>query len=674
MAGQRRPTGENPHARKRGPARGGSPPAPTGLPGFAGWAFDGRSFAVLALLLFYLLVALAITAWSFWPASAAAGTPTPAELSVLRTGRAIILAVDCMLLGLALLVWKGPPRLGRWRVPANVAYGLSLVLAIAVMLVASGEVRDWAIARHVPESPQLTREQIFDAARASHEGSFPSHAGEPQPASYFEGSWRRHGPLHRSDLRRLEIRRAGDEIRVRIWHECYPGANPCAADEVTAETKRTADGLIASLAATADIPDGRIWMRMGPGRWQDDVVIVTQVYLRERPEVQVSSGSPVGVWREPPPAPLEEFTGDWSRSFPGELGDLTRLSLRETSPGKHGMRVWARCEEKRECDLGESPLLVEAAPETGKVRAVRSTFSRRGHQLVVSLDPPHQGRSFAVTENSTITYERRRTESGQDIEREKRRSTATRRVALRPGHPAESFASQIAAGPLGTVPAAEDINAGSGCGGAEDLHLAVIRNCAIRVNPGKSKVNHRNRLGQTALALAVLQNKHGAAQALLASGADINLPIRFGEGDWPVVDGLQLAQRPELAVGSTSLIMARDAAMVDLLLQAGAEKIVKNSYGWSAIFYFTHHGSVDMLDKLLAAGAHIDATADVDPSHRGTTALMWAAYMNRTAHLQTLLKHRAKRDIRDAAGKTALDYAKGFGHTEAVRLLSSPGS
>jgi ankyrin repeat protein len=172
----------------------------------------------------------------------------------------------------------------------------------------------------------------------------------------------------------------------------------------------------------------------------------------------------------------------------------------------------------------------------------------------------------------------------------------------------------------------------------------------------------------------VLQNKPDMVKALLAQGADINAPIRFGEGEWPVSSGLQRAQRPELAAGSTPLIMARDAAMVSLLLQAGAERNVKNGYGWSAVFYYTHHGSVEMLDTLLAAGADINATADVDPSHRGTTALMWAAYMNRPAHLQMLLKYQPKRDIRDAAGKTALDYAKGFGHAEAVRLLSAPAS
>ena len=45
--------------------------------------------------------------------------------------------------------------------------------------------------------------------------------------------------------------------------------------------------------------------------------------------------------------------------------------------------------------------------------------------------------------------------------------------------------------------------------------------------------------------------------------------------------------------------------------------------------------------------------------------------MNRPAQWQALLKHKPRLDIRDRAGKTALDYARGFGHQEAVRLLSS---
>lgn len=520
--------------------------------------------------------------------------------------------------------------------------------------------------------PVATREQGFDVAKAGYERIFPDFAGEPQPASYFEGPWRRQGRLYRNILRRLEVRRNGDEMRIRIWHECNPGSAPCYAGEVVAQVARSADGLIASLAAEVEIPDGRLWMRMAKGREQDDsAVIVTKVYLSERPEFQLSSG-PVGLWREKLPVPVADFLGDWARSFPGEIGDLTRLSLRETAPGSHAMRAWARCEEKRECDLGESPLQVEVEAETGLVRAVQSKFSSKGHELLVSLEPPRQGRSFAVTENSEITYETSVRSSSRSVVQEKGRSTATRRIALHRGHPAEPFAAVVAAGPLGVAPVAEGPMR-EGCAGIDDLHMAVIHDCSDRLGALKTGLEQRNRLGQTPLALAVLRNKPAMVKALLAQGADINAPIRFGEGEWPVVSGLESAQRPELAAGSTPLIMARDAAMVSLLLQAGAEKSVKNGYGWSAVFYYTHHGSVEMLDTLLAAGADINATADVDPSHRGTTALMWAAYMNRTAHLQTLLKYQPKRDVRDAAGKTALDYAKGFGHAEAIRLLSTPG-
>jgi hypothetical protein len=526
--------------------------------------------------------------------------------------------------------------------------------------------------------PVVTREQGFDMAKAGYERSFPDFAGEPQPAAYFEGVWRRQGRLYHSDLRRLEVRRNGDEMQVRIWHECNPGGAPCAAGEVAAQVARSADGLIASLAATVEIPEGRLWMRMARGRKQDDsAVIVTQVYLRERPEWQVSSGGAVELWREKLPVPVADFLGDWARSFPGEIGDFTRLSLRETAPGSHAMRAWARCEEKRECDLGEAPLQVEVEAETGLVRAVRSRFSSKGRELLVSLEPPRQGRSFAVTENSEITFETvvvpQGRSSSRSVVREKGRSTATRRIALHRGHPAEPFAAVVAAGPLGVAPVAEGGPVREDCAGIDDLHLAVMRDCIDRQGSLKAGLEQRNRLGQTPLALAVLQNKPVMVKSLLAQGADINAPIRFGEGEWPVSSGLQRAQRPELAAGSTPLIMARDAAMVSLLLQAGADMNVKNGYGWSAVFYYTHHGSVEMLDTLLAAGADINATADVDPSHRGTTALMWAAYMNRTAHLQTLLKYQPKRDVRDAAGKTALDYAKGFGHAEAVRLLNTPG-
>ncbi len=213
------------------------------------------------------------------------------------------------------------------------------------------------------------------------------------------------------------------------------------------------------------------------------------------------------------------------------------------------------------------------------------------------------------------------------------------------------------------------------CSDARDLHAGVLLGCVARLRkllemkPEQREV--RNAQGQTPLSVAVLRGRSDAAEILLAGGADVNAPIRFAKGMRTDYSGLQRAQRPELAEDSTPLMMARDAAMVALLLRFGADTRTKNNYGWSAIFYYTHHGTPDMLDALLGAGAAIDDTADVDPSHAGSTPLMWAAYMNRGAQLRTLLKYNPRLEIRDRAKKTALDYARQFGHVEPIQLLSA---
>jgi hypothetical protein len=47
---------------------------------------------------------------------------------------------------------------------------------------------------------------------------------------------------------------------------------------------RNKDGLIVSLAAQLDIPEGRLWMRMARSRQPDEsAVILTQVDLPNRP-------------------------------------------------------------------------------------------------------------------------------------------------------------------------------------------------------------------------------------------------------------------------------------------------------------------------------------------------------------------------------------------------------
>jgi ankyrin repeat protein len=114
--------------------------------------------------------------------------------------------------------------------------------------------------------------------------------------------------------------------------------------------------------------------------------------------------------------------------------------------------------------------------------------------------------------------------------------------------------------------------------------------------------------------------------------------------------------------------------MAGLLLRQGADPLLKNDYGWSAIFYFTRNGNPAMLDTLIRGGANIDDTADVDPSHAGSTPLMWAAYMNLLPQLDALLDRKPRLDIRDRHGLTALDYATRLGHKDAAARLKAAAS
>jgi ankyrin repeat protein len=236
---------------------------------------------------------------------------------------------------------------------------------------------------------------------------------------------------------------------------------------------------------------------------------------------------------------------------------------------------------------------------------------------------------------------------------------AVQRPAPRPAPPASAM----------TAPAAPVV-----CGEAL-LHQAAAAPCLKRLEqlletrPGE--IESRDARGLTPLAAAVLADRIEAAEMLLKARADVNAKVRFAPGTAANVGGLAKAQTPQLAEFSTPLILARSAPMATLLLRYSADPLLKNDYGWSAIFYYTRNGNPAMIDILIAGGANIDDTANVDPSHAGSTPLMWAAYMNLLPQLDALLKHQPRLDIRDRAGNTALDYATRFKHSEAVARLKA---
>ena len=600
-------------------------------------------------------------------------------------GRIVMPALD-----VALLVWivrralagaDHPPA-----IPVNVVrVGLVLLLVGSAALETTGLLRRMVLAQwgRVPGGP--TWEQSMAQEQLQHMTQLSAWLGSAQVPAFFEGSWRRNGHLYRSDVRRLDVRRDGTTFRIRVWHECQAEKAPCDAGEVSAAQTRRADGSIASLEAEVTIPEGRIWLMMGPGKAaHQPAVIVTQVLLPKLPEKRVSSGVGATLLRQKPATPPRELVGEWSRPTPRAIGDFTRITVRESAGQGLAIRAWALCEARRECDLGEREARMELEPD-GRVRSAQATFMREPRQLTLTLDPPYQGKFEVESQVSLFKYEKYRApRTGSQISSNEVTvvggvATSTQSVVLTPGHPSGPFVPDPAPAspPAASAPPVpgSQIAVPASCATALTLHQAVALDCDDLLGKLTSSqagaLESHDAQGQTPLALAVLRNRHGAAERLLKAGADANAPIRFAPGARPNASGLQRAQKPELAERSTPLIMARDAAMVALLLRYGADTKLKNDYGWSALFYFTHHGSVEMLDALLGAGAEVNDTAIVDPSHAGSTPLMWAAYMNRPAHLQVLLKYKARLDIRDRAGKTALDYARGFGHQEPIRLLTA---
>lgn len=56
----------------------------------------------------------------------------------------------------------------------------------------------------------------------------------------------------------------------------------------------------------------------------------------------------------------------------------------------------------------------------------------------------------------------------------------------------------------------------------------------------------------------------------------------------------------------------------------------------------------------------------------GLTALIWAAKQRHVRTVETLLRHRADRTLKDFSGRTAADWASAGGYAELQRLLASP--
>lgn len=119
--------------------------------------------------------------------------------------------------------------------------------------------------------------------------------------------------------------------------------------------------------------------------------------------------------------------------------------------------------------------------------------------------------------------------------------------------------------------------------------------------------------------------------------------------------------------GATPILFTRDAAVVQLLLDRGADVRARSKIGETALMDVATRGDVAAAKLLLAKGADVNAR-----DHRGYTALMFAAQYDDDAVelVRLLLAHGA--DVTAVAeNQTALSLAAKRGETGVTKLLRS---
>lgn len=151
-----------------------------------------------------------------------------------------------------------------------------------------------------------------------------------------------------------------------------------------------------------------------------------------------------------------------------------------------------------------------------------------------------------------------------------------------------------------------------------------------------------------------------------ASGNTL-LILAARDGNAETVEAL-LKYRPRIGyrnlAGDSALMLAvlrGHAAVVDVLLAGGAPL---NHDGWTPLHYAAFEGRLEILDRLIAAGAQIDALAP-----NKSDALMLAARNGHIAVVRRLLSRGVPLDRRNDAGFNAEEWAAANGNSEIAALI-----
>lgn len=171
-----------------------------------------------------------------------------------------------------------------------------------------------------------------------------------------------------------------------------------------------------------------------------------------------------------------------------------------------------------------------------------------------------------------------------------------------------------------------------------------------------ARIDFTNAHGETPLHIACDGYQEAAVKWLISKGADVHAKTEIEE-----TPAFRVYQGDYSAVASSTIL--------HILLEAGADVLVKNQIGYSLLHQICYAGDYYAALEVLKRGADVGSCTD-----EGRTPLHFAAESGRIEVTKLLIQHGANVNALDFEGKTPLKYAELNSHEDLAEFLRQKGA